>query len=78
VFAFRLLFPYGLSVMSRRSVSEALADNALNGRAARSTSSTPAEIKFRKAAMQMFFLTMLIHVLHAAFEDRIVTFDVLV
>ena len=34
-----------------------------------------AEIKFRKIAMQMLFLAMLVHAVHAALEDREHVFD---
>ena len=78
--AFRLL-PYGLSVTSR-SIGQPLADSALNrtGGALNVIYALPdaiaiPEIKLRKIAVQMLLAAMLVDALHAAFEDRIVTFN---
>ena len=78
--ALRLL-PYGLSVM-RRSIGEALSNNAFNCTPgalyviyAEPNAIAIAEVKFREIAVRMLFLAMLIDALHAALEDRIVTLD---
>jgi hypothetical protein len=69
-FAFRLLFPYGLSDMS---VFEALPDNVLHRASgalyviyAESNTVAIAEIELRQIAVQVFLLAMLIDTLHAA------------
>src|SRR5208282_6665109 len=73
-FAFRLLFPYGLSVMSC-PIFEALADDALNHARgtlhvlyAQPNAIAIAEIKFRQIAVQMLLATVLVDALHAAIE----------
>src|SRR6185312_8538650 len=78
--AFRLL-PYGLSVSSR-SIGQALADDALNRAfgALNVVNAQPCpivitEIKFREIAVKVTLFAVLIHALHAAFEDRIEAFD---
>src|ERR1700724_288113 len=80
-FAFRLLFPYGLSVVSR-SISKPLSDDTFQ-RAfgafyviyAKPNAIAIAKVKFGEIAMQMLLAAMLVDALHAAFEDRIVAFN---
>jgi len=80
-FAFRLLFPYGLSVMSR-SIGEPLANSTLHGASgtlyviyAEPDAIAISEIKFRQIAVQMLLFAMLVDAFHAALEDRIVSLD---
>ena len=80
-FAFRRLFPYGLSVTSC-SISEPLADDtfyrafgALHIIYAKPDAIAIAEIKLRKIAVQMLLAAMLVDAFHAALEDRIVAFN---
>src|ERR1700729_1832529 len=76
-----LLFPYGLSV-SRPRVSEALSNDTLDCSLSalhvvntKTDAIAIAEIELRKIAVQMAFAAMLVNALHAAFEDRIESFD---
>jgi hypothetical protein len=80
-FALRLL-PYGLSVISRCSVSKPLSDDALYraGSALNVIYAKPnaigiAEIELREIAVQMLFIAMLVDTLHAALENRIEALD---
>src|SRR5262249_23730180 len=75
-FAFRRLFPYGLSDVSR-SIGQALADDAfdrifspLHIVYAQPDPIVVPEVELRKIPVQVLFLTVLIHALHAALEDR--------
>src|SRR3954451_13415141 len=81
VFALRLLFPYGLSVVRRR-VGQSLSDDALHGAgcALRIVYAQPdpigiAEIKFGQVAVKMLLAAMLVSAGHATFENREITFD---
>src|SRR5208282_220723 len=80
-FAFRLLFPYGLSVMSC-PVFEALADDTLDHTRgtlyviyAQPNAIAIAEIELRQIAVQMLLATVLVDALHAALEDRVVALN---
>src|ERR1700730_9818277 len=79
-FAFRLLFPYGLSVKSR-SISESLADDTFNRALGvlyivyAKPGAIGTEIKFSNVAMQMALAAMLIYALHATLKNRIVAFN---
>jgi hypothetical protein len=73
-FAFRLLFPYGLSDISR-SISQSLATHkgafgALYVIYAELHAIGIAEIKFAQIAMQMTLTAMLIDALHTALETE--------
>ena len=77
----RVLFPYGLSVISL-PIGQALADDAFNARVsafhviyAKPDAIAIAEIVFCEIAVQMLFAAMLVDALHAALEDRIVALD---
>src|ERR687897_514549 len=65
-FAFRLLFPYGLSRISRCSVREALADDALDRPLGAlnviyaQPNAITAEIEFRQVAMQVLLGAVLV------------------
>jgi hypothetical protein len=66
-FVFRLLFPYGISV-TRRGICEPLSDNAfdrtfgaLHVIYAKPGAVAIAEIEFRKIAMQVLLLAVLVH-----------------
>src|SRR5258707_15212980 len=74
-FAFRLLFPYGLSDM-RRLISEPLSDDALqraisagNVIDAERNAIRVAKVKLGKVTVQMLFLAVLVYAFHAAFEN---------
>src|SRR4051794_36929530 len=76
VFVFRLLFPYGLSVVRRR-VGQSLSDDALHGAGgafcivyAQPHPIGIAEIELREIAVQMLLAAMLVNPDHAALEDR--------
>lgn len=64
------------------TISQPLADDALHGKAraqsiinAKRNTIAVAKIKFRKITMQVLFLAVLVHALHAALENRIVVFN---
>jgi hypothetical protein len=80
-FAFRLLFPYGLSDISR-SIGKPLANDthksalgALDIIYAEPDAIAIAEIKFAQIAMQMLFAAMLIDAFHATFEHAVEILD---
>src|SRR5437588_858655 len=80
-FAFRLVFPYGLSVV-RRSISKPLADDAFERKFGACGVVDPKrdavripEIELCQISMQVLLFAMLIHAFHSAFEDRVVPFD---
>src|SRR6266508_2411643 len=76
-----LLLPYGCS-LTRRSIGEALADDAPDGALgalyviyAKSDAVAIAEIELGEIAVQVFLAAMLVHAFHAALEDRVEPFD---
>src|ERR1700730_9571614 len=80
-FAFRLLFPYGLSVMSRL-IGKSLSDDthkcalsALDVIYAEPNAVAIAKIEFTQIAVQMALATMLVNAFHAALENAVVAFD---
>jgi hypothetical protein len=81
VLALCRLLPYGRSLTSR-SIGETLSNDAFDRALgaiyviyAEPDAIAIAEIEFGKIAVQMLFAAMLIDALHAAFENRIVTFN---
>jgi hypothetical protein len=81
VFAFRLLFPYGLSVV-RRSISEPFSDDAFQCAIgagyiidAEPNAMAVPEIELGKVTVQVLLAAMLVDAFHAALEYRIEAFN---
>jgi hypothetical protein len=81
VSALRLLFPYGLSMVSL-PVSEALSDDsldcpfgALHVVYTKPNAVAVPEIKFGQISVQMFLFAMLIDAYHSAFENRVIALN---
>jgi hypothetical protein len=73
---------FGLTLLVRPSIGEALADDALGCHfgalivaVTKRCARVVAEIELGKVAVQVLFLAVLIHALHAALEDRVIALD---